>query len=368
MSVPTGQTSLLDIQNVFCGTNPISLNEYYNVSGNSAFNVIGIPASGQIDINSFRGKIKFTWPPIALQTNYNTYPITISVGSTNFEWNQGASGSNLTISGGSTFNNLGSDNKANRASFINYQNLILQARPGDTIQFTVQNTGAGPQVQAVYLNLGAGYFLVGSQSGTGSFTYTVNYIIPSSQSLGNYGILVYNFYSSLGYTSFASANFYSLHIIWPPPSIQTNYSTYPLTIGVGVTYYEWNQGASGSNLTRGGGSTFNNLGSDNTQNRANFINYQNLILQARPGDTIQIAVRNTTIYSDPEVQAVYLNLGAGYFLVGSQYGTSSFTYTVNYTIPSSQLFGSYGILVYNFYSSLGDTSFASANFYSLHIC
>ena len=214
MSVPTGQTSLLDIQNVFGGTNPISLNEYYNVSGNSAFNVIGIPVSGQIDINSFRGETKLTWPPIALQTNYNNYPRIIDVGVTYFEWNQGASGTNLTISGGSTFNNLGSDNTANRANFINYQNLILQARPGDTIQFTVRNGMIENflEIQAVYLNLGAGYFLVGSQWGNGPFTYTVNYTIPSSQTLGSYGILVYNFYATLGDTSYASANFYSLHI------------------------------------------------------------------------------------------------------------------------------------------------------------
>lgn len=58
MPVPTTTVSLLDIQNEFGGTNPIGLNEYYNISGNPTFNVTGIPSTGAIDLNSFRGKSK----------------------------------------------------------------------------------------------------------------------------------------------------------------------------------------------------------------------------------------------------------------------------------------------------------------------
>jgi hypothetical protein len=50
MTLPTsGAISLDDIQNEFGGANPISLSEYYDAAS-------GIPASGTISINDFRGK------------------------------------------------------------------------------------------------------------------------------------------------------------------------------------------------------------------------------------------------------------------------------------------------------------------------
>lgn len=59
MPIPSSApVSFNDIQNEFGGTNPISMDEYYNLSGKYAFNVIGIPSSGRISINDFRGKSK----------------------------------------------------------------------------------------------------------------------------------------------------------------------------------------------------------------------------------------------------------------------------------------------------------------------
>lgn len=49
MAVPTGTASLLDIQNEFGGAAPISLSEYYGAAS-------GVPTSGAISINNFRGK------------------------------------------------------------------------------------------------------------------------------------------------------------------------------------------------------------------------------------------------------------------------------------------------------------------------
>lgn len=54
MAVPTGTASLLDIQDEFGGTNPISLSEYYGITA-------GVPASGTISIDDFRGKSDYTW-------------------------------------------------------------------------------------------------------------------------------------------------------------------------------------------------------------------------------------------------------------------------------------------------------------------
>ena len=49
MPVPTGTASLDNVQTEFGGVNPIGINEYYGVAS-------GVPASGTISINNFRGK------------------------------------------------------------------------------------------------------------------------------------------------------------------------------------------------------------------------------------------------------------------------------------------------------------------------
>ena len=56
MPVPSTTASFANIQNEFGGTIPISLSEYYNVSGKFGFGISGIPVSGQISVNNFRGK------------------------------------------------------------------------------------------------------------------------------------------------------------------------------------------------------------------------------------------------------------------------------------------------------------------------
>ena len=61
MPVPTGQASFLDIQNTFGGSNPIAMTEYYGAA-------TGIPASGQISVNDFRGQ-----EPASIALVYATY-------------------------------------------------------------------------------------------------------------------------------------------------------------------------------------------------------------------------------------------------------------------------------------------------------
>jgi hypothetical protein len=52
MSVPSGTASLSDIQTEFGGSNPISMSEYYDLQSNPS----GIPSSGALSIDNFRGK------------------------------------------------------------------------------------------------------------------------------------------------------------------------------------------------------------------------------------------------------------------------------------------------------------------------
>lgn len=57
--VPAGTASLLDIQGSFGGSNPISLNEYYSAA-------TGVPASGAISVDDFRGKAAFPLSGLSL--------------------------------------------------------------------------------------------------------------------------------------------------------------------------------------------------------------------------------------------------------------------------------------------------------------
>lgn len=217
----SGQISLNNLQTQFGGTNPISFSEYYlNASTGYTTGVSGIPNIGtQISLSSFYGKAKTvvasSYPPIAQQTNQANFGMPWGFGATNYEWLTGASGANLTRTGGSTFNNIGSYGQ-NRTNFVNNQSLILQAKPGDILRFVLNNgaSSAGDyEVNSLILHLGGGWFLVQSVGGSGGHTDTIDYTLSASLAPGNYGIAAYNNYSSANNATYASGNFYSLHVV-----------------------------------------------------------------------------------------------------------------------------------------------------------
>jgi hypothetical protein len=70
---------------------------------------------------------------------------------------------------------------------------------------------------------------------------------------------------------------------------------------------------------------------------------------------------------DYEINSLWLHLGAGWFLVQSVGASGSHTDTINYTLSASLATGSYGIFAYNNYNTAGSASYASGNFYSLHV-
>ena len=72
MPISTSTTSFTNIQTELGGTNPISLSEYYNASGKFGFGITGIPTSGQLSVNNFRGKSKPVNVSISITGTYNT--------------------------------------------------------------------------------------------------------------------------------------------------------------------------------------------------------------------------------------------------------------------------------------------------------
>ena len=74
MPVPVGTASFQDIEDEFGGSHPITLTEYYG-------GAVGIPASGTISVNDFRGKSSiFTFSITTNQTDANLRTLAIAAG------------------------------------------------------------------------------------------------------------------------------------------------------------------------------------------------------------------------------------------------------------------------------------------------
>ena len=218
----SGQISLANLQSVFGGTNPINFSEYYqNAATGYTSGVSGIPTIGtQISLSNFYNKTKqgVSYPPAAVQTNQAIFGIPLTIGVGTYMHVTGASGINLTRTGGSTFNNIRSSTSSS-PGFINCQNLILQAKAGDLIKIQVErwafSTSTFNNSTILYLNLGTGWFILFSYNRTtGVSTYVTNdfyYTIPTSLPPGNYGIAAVHQYGTL--TAYTTCRFYSLHVV-----------------------------------------------------------------------------------------------------------------------------------------------------------
>ena len=157
--------------------------------------------------------------PTPVQTNFSDTTYTGIGGgtNTNYEWVTGCSGSNLTRSNVSTFNNIGTYTR-NRDTFYYHPDLILQAKAGDTITFSVNIGTQYSDHEAVraWINLGSGYYQIGNTLDTyGGNTLTFDYTIPVGTPAGNYALCGMNDYYSdyqYGNNTYRSVNYYSLHI------------------------------------------------------------------------------------------------------------------------------------------------------------
>ena len=202
--------SLGDIQAVLGGVNPIRISEYYS---NAAPGSI-------VKISDFRNIILN--PPV--QTIFTgTYATLLNptvTPATNYEWMTGCSGTNLTRTGVSTFNNIGSLG-INRVTVKYYPELILQAKAGDTILFKINvgATGEDKEIIIGKINYGGGYIEIplGSKTFTHSianglrYTFEITYTIPIGTPTGNYAIGAITYYAND--IDFISGNAYSLQII-----------------------------------------------------------------------------------------------------------------------------------------------------------
>lgn len=212
----SGVISFGNIQTEFGGVNPIDLSEYYQNNANGyTSGVSGIPNTGStLTVSQFYGKAKVvsSGPPAPVQTVFTGTYAWVGGGSTYYEWLTGCAGTNSSRTGVSTFNNIGTQGQ-NRAGAIYYPELILQARAGDTIVFTINmNTLYGDYEHIRgWVNLGAGYFQIGEIWVNGSYQFAISYTIPVGTPAGNYALSALNDYG-YGDGSYRSVNYYSLHV------------------------------------------------------------------------------------------------------------------------------------------------------------
>lgn len=217
----SGAISFSQIQSEFGGVNPVSISEYYlNSPTGYSSTASGIPNIGTaIKTSHFFGKQKIIIViPTPTSTNFSIplYQWITSGGYADTSIVSGCSGSNLSRNNVSTFNNIGTlqvifRSSANTPSAY-YPNLILQAKAGDTIEFKVNVASNGQNsITGGYINLGSGYYSIGSVNSRAPLTCTFNYTIPATTPAGNYALCGWSDYN--GNTgSQRTLSYYSLQI------------------------------------------------------------------------------------------------------------------------------------------------------------
>lgn len=209
----SGAISLYNIQTEFGGSNPIAISEYYAAAS-------GIPSSGTITFNNFYGKSAPSsgGPPTPVASSI---PVRSGgVGATTSEIITGLYANNITRSEGTTsFDNRGAGVRGS-SNDVSYPNLIIQAKPGDTLNLIgrINTSGTYTEFCEFWVRYGDGLwsiwtrFAAPSATFLGNRDFSVNYTIPSNTSAGNYALAVASSYSTLGATTYRSWKSYSLHV------------------------------------------------------------------------------------------------------------------------------------------------------------
>ena len=139
--------------------------------------------------------------------------------------------------------------------------------------------------------------------------------------------------------------------------------------GLGGTSYEIVTGLYANNTTRSEGTTtFDNRGQYGLGSSNNVV-FSNIIIQAKPGDTLYLVGRLRTSGTYLEYCEFWYWYGSSWVRFSSP--SASFSgdrdFGVNLTLPNTLSAGNYAIAVACSYSSLGSSSYRSWKSYSLHV-
>jgi hypothetical protein len=172
---------------------------------------------------------------------------------------------------------------------------------------------------------------------------------------------------------YVAINFSDFYYQAPPPSgppIPPNPTGNKGTSGgLGSTGFEIITGLYANNTTRTEGTTsFDNRGTAG-RGSSNNVAYMNLIIQAKPGDVLNLIGRINAGGTYKEYCEFWVWLGSTWSRFSSPVATFSGNrdFSVNYTIPLSTVAGNYALAVARSYYTLGSSSYRSWKSYSLEI-
>lgn len=141
---------------------------------------------------------------------------------------------------------------------------------------------------------------------------------------------------------------------------------------VGTTYFEIITGLYANNITRSEGTTsFDNRGTTDVDSDNN-VSYPNLIIQAKPGDVINLIGRVKSKWRSTQICEFWVWLGSSWSnfesLEASFGGSTQYNndFSVNYTIPPSTVAGNYAFAVAS-YAKGYPHQYRSWKSYSLHV-
>jgi len=217
---------------------------------------------------------------------------------------------------------------------------------------------------------GDGIIIIRYLNNTTSHYLEFNLGTPSAIASGGYisGVSYIPTYSQ-PYTTISFSDFYyQAPVTSGPPNPPNQTANKGVSGGLGNTGYEIITGLYANNTTRTEGTTsFDNRGAGG-RGSSNNVAYMNLIIQAKPGDVLNLIGRINTSGNYTEYCEFWVWLGSWSRFtapVASFLGNRDFS--VNYTIPSNTVAGNYALAVASSYSSVGSTYYRSWKSYSLEV-
>ena len=218
---------------------------------------------------------------------------------------------------------------------------------------------------------GDGIIIIRYLNNTTSHYLEFNLGTPSAIASGGYvsGVSYIPTYSQ-PYTEIKFSDFYYQEPVSSgPPNPPNESPNRGVSGGLGNnTGYEIITGLYANNTSRTEGTTsFDNRGATG-RNSSNNVAYMNLIIQAKPGDVLNLIGRINTNGSWLEFCEFWVWLGSwSRFTAPSATFSGNKDFSVNYTIPLNTDAGNYALAVACSYGSLGSSSFRSWKSYSLEV-
>lgn len=150
MVLSLGVVKFSDIQTEMGGANPVSMSEYYNANGKFSLGTGGIPASGAINVGSFRGKARM----ISLASQVYSPKIWLRMDEL------------ANLSNNSTVSTWTGANGLNATAYaVGTASLPVYKKTSETFPFVRLGTNTRSTADGNYLNFGSQTFNMGTNGG-----------------------------------------------------------------------------------------------------------------------------------------------------------------------------------------------------------